>query len=299
VEFPQEGCVLCSLMVSCRPLIFFKPGCFRAAGRCQRQSYNFHGCCCIACRTLAVSGAPQVLAVSETTLKRSARALRCLDRCEAPERTRPASYILVDTVGLRTALGRSGNRSAIAGKCSARYLAPRYCTHLNHTQGISHKPLRRAGAFQAAAHSRRTAPSALGESVGTEFCATTASRAAVSRAVDSCSSRLCSEAAARRAREAGLFPRIRRRRVWRSRGVTRREQSARGAEQQGCHCAPCTRRANVPLVCKVRSCLRRSCCLPCGSHFFDPTGLQNKLPGCRLVTLVLFFAGLGGSTLQS
>jgi len=220
-------------------------------------------------------------------------ALRCLDRCEAPERTRPASYIRVDTLGLRgPALGRSG-------KCSARYLAPRYCTLLNHTQGISHKPLRRAGAFQAAAYSRRTAPSAIGESVGTEFCATTASRAAVSRAVDSCSSRLCSEAAARRAQEAGLFPRIRRRRVWRSRGVTRREQSARGAEQQGCHCAPCTRRANVPLVCKVRSCLRRSCCLPCGSHFFDPTGLQNKLPGCRLVTLVLFFAGLGGSTVQS
>lgn len=191
------------------------------------------------------------------------------------------------------------SRSALAGKCSARYLAPRYCTLLNHTQGISHKPLRRAGAFQAAAYSRRTAPSAIGESVGTEFCATTASRAAVSRAVDSCSSRLCSEAAARRAQEAGLFPRIRRRRVWRSRGVTRREQSARGAEQQGCHCAPCTRRANVPLVCKVRSCLRRSCCLPCGSHFFDPTGLQNKLPGCRLVTLVLFFAGLGGSTVQS
>jgi len=96
---------------------------------------------------------------------RSARALRCLDRCEAPERTRPASsYIRVDTLGLRgPALGRYGAqpRSALAGKCSARYLAPRYCTLLNHTQGISHKPLRRAGAFQAAAYSSRRVLGAL------------------------------------------------------------------------------------------------------------------------------------------
>jgi len=56
--------------------------------------------------------------------------------------------------------------------------------------------------------------------------------------------------------------------------VSRREQSARGAGQQGCFHAPlCTAgkrasRAQSPVV------FTRSCCLPCGSHsFFDPPGL--------------------------
>lgn len=64
----------------------------------------------------------------------------------------------------------------------------------------------------------------------------------------------------------------------RSPGVNRREQSARGAMQQGCFRAPCTRRANVPLVCKVRSFLRRSCCLPCRSPVFFSTRPAGGIP---------------------
>lgn len=180
---------------------------------------------------------------------------------------------------------------------------------MHHTQGISHKSVRRAGAEAVA--SQRTAGPGVFSALAERLRRIRRHRFACDDSISRLGFPFCSR--------VGLQPSARRKdaprkALWesagllyqtgitgvgvagRSPGVNRREQSARGAMQQGCFRAPCTRRANVPLVCKVRSCLRQSCCLPCRSPlFFDSTGRWHSLPGCPLV----FFTTAGVSNVQS
>lgn len=182
---------------------------------------------------------------------------------------------------------------------------------MHHTQGISHKSVRRAGA-EAVASQRTAGPGV--------FSALRAERLRRIRrhrfACDDSISRLgfpfCSRVVLQPSARRKDTPR---KALWesagllyqtgitgvglagRSPGVNRREQSARGAMQQGCFRAPCTRRANVPLVCKVRSCLRRSCCLPCRSlPFFR---LDRPVAFLTRMSSGILHHGWGGSNVQS